>query len=91
MEALSEHLPVDVHSNVPVAEDGFVRDVDAGRPHAPGCEHAGPVPDEVARPVPQADVDAPSDRGLELGGEHNHPELDRVPRLVDGLVCLDKY
>ena len=67
LEALREQLPVNVHGDVPVAEDGLVRDIDAGGPDAPGGEHPGPVTDEVTRPVPQGDVDAPVTAGLSWG------------------------
>ena len=59
LEALREQLPVNINGDVPVAEDGLVRDIDAGGPHAPGGEHPGPVPDEVTRSIPQGDVTTP--------------------------------
>ena len=34
---------------------------------------------------------APRHGGLHLGGEHDGAELDRVARLVDGLVRLDEH
>ena len=91
METLGKDLAIDIDGNVPVAQDRFVRDVHGCGPDPAGGEHPGPVVDHVPGPVRHPHVDGPRHGGLHLGGEHDGAELDRVARLVDGLVRLDEH